>query len=104
MSTEQDERIQHLKKEWDAVQPLEAAREARLWWKLRLDWNYHSNHIEGNTLTYGETELLLFHGRTEGDHTIREYEEMKAHNVAIEHVRELASDPRPITEADVRDQ
>ncbi|MDE2963132.1 MAG: hypothetical protein OXU26_04410, partial [Acidobacteriota bacterium] len=25
--------------------------EERLWRKLRLEWNYNSNHIEGNTLT-----------------------------------------------------
>lgn len=48
-----------LKAEWQALQPLQAEPAARLWKKLRLEWNYHSNHIEGNTLTYGETELLL---------------------------------------------
>ena len=31
----------------------------RLRKKLKLEWNYNSNHIEGNTLTYHETELLL---------------------------------------------
>ena len=40
----------------------------RLWRKLRLEWNYNTNHIEGNTLTYHETELLLIHGRTAGGH------------------------------------
>ncbi len=24
-----------------------------------LEFNYNSNHLEGNTLTYGQTELLL---------------------------------------------
>lgn len=32
--------------------------------KFRLDWNYHSNHIEGNSLSYGETKALLLHGIT----------------------------------------
>jgi len=27
--------------------------------KFRMEFNYISNHIERNTLTYGETELLL---------------------------------------------
>ena len=53
--------------------------EERLWRKLRLEWNYNSNHIEGNTLTYAETELLLIHGRTGGGRPMRDYEEMKAH-------------------------
>jgi Fic family protein len=92
-----------LRDEWLALQPLAAGNEARLWKKLRLEWNYHSNHIEGNTLTYGETELLLLHDRTTGNHSHREYLEMKAHDVAIEHVRKMATEPaRLITEADVR--
>ncbi len=52
--------------EWKALQPLKSEDEQRLWKKLRLEWNYHSNHIEGNTLTYGETELLLVHDQVEG--------------------------------------
>ncbi len=75
----------------------------RLWSKLRMEWNYHSNHIEGNTLTYQETELLLLHDRTSGGHPLRDYEEMKAHNVAIEHTRRLAGDDQVLTEGDVRD-
>jgi Fic family protein len=97
------EHIDLLKSEWDALQPLSPGNERRLWQKLRLEWNYHSNHIEGNTLTYGETALLLLHGQTHGDHAMREYEEMKAHDVGIEHLRLLASDSsRLITEADIR--
>ena len=75
----------------------------RLWSKLRMEWNYHSNHIEGNTLTYQETELLLLHDRTSGGHPLRDYEEMKAHNVAIEHTRRLAGDDQVLTEGGVRD-
>ncbi|CAN5408863.1 hypothetical protein BH09BAC1_BH09BAC1_20730 [soil metagenome] len=84
--------IERLKKELDALRPLKPEDEARLWKKFRLEWNYNSNHIEGNTLTYGETELLLIFGKTTGDHTIREYEEMKAHDVAISQLREYAVD------------
>ena len=75
----------------------------RLWRKLRLEWNYNSNHIEGNTLTYHETELLLIHGRTAGEHPMRHYEEMKAHDVAIDHARQLASAERVLGEGDIRD-
>lgn len=90
--------------EWQRQLPLEPDREERLWKKLRLELNYHSNHLEGNTLTYGETELLLIHDRTKGNHTHREYLEMKAHNVGIEHVRALAADKqRTLTEGDIRD-
>ena len=97
------EKIDKLKAEWMSVQPLGSSNEQRLKQKLRLEWNYNSNQIEGNTLTYGETELLLIQGQTVGTHTIREYEEMKAHDVAVEYVGQLAEDERSIGETDIRD-
>ena len=90
--------------EWDQLRNYIApADQQRLWDKLRLEWNYNSNHIEGNTLTYGETAMLLIHGRAGGERPIRHYEEMKAHAVAIDHVRSLAEEERVLSEGDVRD-
>jgi Fic family protein len=89
--------------EWQSLQPLKREDNDRLWRKLRLDWNYHSNHIEGNTLTYGETEILLIHGQATGDHGLRDYMEMQAHDVAIDHMKALVAAERPLTEGDIRD-
>lgn len=97
------EDLRQLAADWATAQPLPAENESRLWQRLRIEWNYNSNHIEGNTLTYGETLLLLIHGRTRGDHLLREYEEMRGHDVAIELVRMLAREERPLSEGDVRD-
>jgi len=47
--------LEKLHAEYVSYLPLKAEDEKRLWTKLRLDWNYNSNRIEGNTLTYGET-------------------------------------------------
>jgi Fic family protein len=96
------QRIVHLATEWEGRQPLASDDERRLWKKLRLEWNYNSNHIEGNTLTYGETELLFKYNQTRGGHDLREYEEMKAHDVAITRVQDLARDGRPLTESEIR--
>ena len=95
-----DERVS----EWHQLrQAMKPEDEERLWRKLRLEWNYNSNHIEGNTLTYHETELLLLYGRAEGGHPLRDYEEMKAHNVAIDHARQIATSEQELGERDVRD-
>ena len=89
--------------EWhERREGMKSADDERLWRKLRLEWNYNSNHIEGNTLTYHETELLLIHGRTAGGHPMRDYEEMKAHDVAIDYTRSLAGEERIIGESDIR--
>ena len=90
--------------EWKERRPdMKKTDDERLWRKLRLEWNYNSNHIEGNTLTYHETELLLIHGRTAGGHPMRDYEEMKAHDVAIAHARSLAGEEQLLGERDIRD-
>ena len=90
--------------EWrQRSQAMQSVDEERLWKKLRLEWNYNSNHIEGNTLTYHETELLLIHGRTAGGHPLRDYEEMKAHNVAIDYAQRLAGAEQILGEGDIRD-
>ncbi len=90
--------------EWNQLRlEMKKADEQRLWRKLRLEWNYNSNHIEGNTLTYHETELLLIHGRTAGGHPMRHYEEMKAHDLAIAHTRSLARQEQILGEGDIRD-
>ncbi|MFN0013220.1 MAG: Fic family protein [Saprospiraceae bacterium] len=87
-----------------ALRPVNPEYEARLWEKFRLEWNYASNHIEGNTLTYGETKLLLIFDQLPTEpHTLREVEEMKAYDVAVALVREWAAEPdRELTEADIR--
>jgi Fic family protein len=97
-------KIDSLRVELDFLKPLKQSDDERLWKKFRLEWNYNSNHIEGNTLTYGQTELLLIFDKTTGDHEMREYEEMKAHDVAIKLIQEYAKDSsRALTEADVRE-
>lgn len=81
------------------LQPMSAENKQRLDKKFRLEFNYNSNHMEGNTLTYVETELLLIFDDTKGGHSLRELEEMKSHDVAYHLVEEWAKDmERPLTE------
>ena len=100
-------RIQKLKQELDSLKHLKPEYQQKLDRKLRLDWNYNSNHIEGNTLTYGETELLLFFDKMpeqSGSKDFREFEEMKEHDVAIKLIEELTKDKeRSLTEGFICD-
>jgi len=96
-------RISSLHAKWLACQPLPEQNSTALWQWIRMRFNHLSNRFEGNTLSYSETQLLLIYGRAAGDHELREYEEMKAHDVAFDHVRNLAAAERPIGETDIRD-
>ena len=96
--------IELLKDAFTKLQPLFAKNQQKLDKKFRLEWNYNSNHIEGNTLTYGETELLLIFDQTKGNHELREYEEMKGHDIALKLIYDLANDKeRFLTEKFIRE-
>ena len=95
--------IEKLYKQWQALQPISQQAQERLNQKLMLEFNYNSNHIEGNTLTYGQTELLLVFGRVAEPAIMRDLEEMKAHNVALRMIEaEAREEGRPLTETFIR--
>ena len=58
------QQINSLKENLTAMLPINPIFQTKLDQKFRLEFNYNSNHIEGNTLTYGETALLLIFDKT----------------------------------------
>ena len=97
------EQIELLEEDLKILLPMTKEQEVRLNEKFELEFNYNSNHIEGNTLTYTETKQFLQFDETGGNHTGREYDEMRASEVAIELVKELAADKeRPLTETFIK--
>src|SRR5829696_5245906 len=56
---------------------------------LRLQLTYHSNAIEGNTLTLQETRIVLEAGVTIGGHPLREHLEATNHAAAFDHLMSL---------------
>lgn len=92
-----------LKKELDNLRPLQTEQEQRIMQKFRLDWNYHSNHIEGNSLTYGETKALLLFGITAQGKPFSDHLEMQGHNEAVNWVMDVVKGDRPLTETFIRE-
>ena len=96
--------IDQLSATYHSLLPMSPENQRRWDKKVRLEFNYNSNHIEGNTLTYGDTQLLLLFGETHGSRPMRDYEEMKAHDVAFQKIKEWAADTdMPLTEKDIRE-
>ena len=96
-------KIETLYKEWQSLQPLKEQDKNRLDQKFMLEFNYNSNHIEGNTLTYGQTEMLLMFGKVVDEASMKDLEEMKASNVGLKMVKEAALDKeQPLTEYFIR--
>ncbi len=89
--------IDRLKAEIDGLRPIDPVQERRIMQKFRLDWTYHSNAIEGNTLTYGETKAFLLHGVTAQGKPFRDYLEVKGHHEAIDYLLEFVRQQQPQT-------
>ncbi|MEO8885164.1 MAG: Fic family protein [Mucilaginibacter sp.] len=94
--------IDTLKKQIDDMRPLAADVEGRVMQKLRLDWNYHSNAIEGNKLSYGETVAFLMEGITAKGKPLKDHLDIRGHNEAILFLTSLVKDSRPISESEIR--
>ena len=86
-----------------ALRPFDKEQEARILQKFRLDWNYHSNAIEGNSLTYGETVALLMHGVTAKGKPLKDHLDIKGHNEAIDFLMQIIKHDRPLSEGDIRE-
>lgn len=97
------QQIDTLRAEIESLRPIDREQEARVLQKFWLDWNYHSNAIEGNTLTYGETRAFLLHGLTAQGKPFRDYLDMKGHKDAIEYLEELVRQQAPLTEVAIRE-
>lgn len=96
------EKVEQLKAELDRLRPLDAEAEARIMQKFRLDWNYHSNNLEGNSLTYGETKALILFGITAQGKPLKDHFEITGHNEAINWIIEIVAGKTELTEVFIR--
>jgi Fic family protein len=99
---EQIAKALELKMELDALRPIEKEREDIIMQKLRLDWDYHSNHLEGNSLTYGETKALILFGITAQGKPLHDHLEITGHDEAIKWITEIVHGDYPLNEAFIR--
>lgn len=94
--------VDGLKESVDSMRPLSADLEARVLQKFKLDWNYHSNAIEGNSLDYGETAAFLMLGITAKGKPFKDYFDIQGHDDAIDYLTYLVKNKEELTEKDIR--
>lgn len=95
------ETIDTLKEKLDQYRPLSGAMVKNLQEDLILRWTYHSNAIEGNTLTLLETKVVL-EGITVGGKALREHFEAINHRNAIYYVEDIIKKEEPFSEWQIR--
>lgn len=89
--------INSLKATLDQHRPLDPAIVRNLREDLILRWTYHSNAIEGNTLTLRETKVAL-EGITVGGKSLREHLEAVNHRDAILLLEDIVQRAEPLSE------
>lgn len=95
--------IDEQKKSIDSYRPFSKELENKIFQKLKLDWNYNSNAIEGNQLSYGETVAFLNFGLTAKGKPFKDHLDIKGHNEAIGFMLQLIKENRPLSESDIKD-
>ena len=93
--------IDDLKAKLDQHRPLSPAIVKNLHEDIILRWTYHSNAIEGNTLTLLETKVVL-EGITVGGKALREHFEAINHRDAILYVEDIIKKQEPFSEWQIR--
>ena len=96
------EAIDRLKQVLDSLRPLPPDAKAQVEQKLRLESNYNSNAIEGNTLTLGETRNLILHGLTASGKPLRDHFDIQGHDSAFKAIEVAINDDQELNEVFIR--
>ena len=96
------DKVDSLKAKLDSYRPLSREVTKNLHENLVLNWTYHSNAIEGNTLTINETKVVL-EGITVGGKTLREHFEAINHREAIFYLENLVLNEEDLSERVIKE-
>jgi Fic family protein len=95
--------LDSLKEQLEVLRPLKAADLNRLNQKIRLDWNFHSNSIEGNTLSQSETKSFILWGITAKGKPFRDYLEMRGHDEALKKLYQFIHQDTVLTQSLIKE-
>ena len=96
------ETIDRLKNELDALRPLPPDVVAQVEQKLRIESTYHSNAIEGNSLTLNETRDLILNGRPAPWKPTRDHLDIQGHDHAFKAIERAVRYEEQLTEVFIR--
>lgn len=95
--------VKSLKERLNSLRPLNPTTIAKGFQELRMRMNYHTNALEGNSLDYGETRLLLMYGLTAKGKPLKDHLDIKGHNEAFLWLEDFAQKKFPLTQGDIRE-
>ncbi len=96
-------KINKLNEEIQRLKPVDLGLRKSLQERLRVEWTYNSNAIEGNTLTFGETAFFLREGLTSEGRPLKDYLEVRNHAEAIDGLQDIVARKRNLTEGLIKE-
>jgi Fic family protein len=72
-------------------------------YKFRLDWNYHSNAMEGNSLTKEETRSVMVNNVTVEGKPLKDVLEIKGHDQIISDILKIGKGELNLSEKRIKD-
>lgn len=93
--------IEEKKAKLNSMRPLTYGELNRLRQEFMVEFTYHSNAIEGNTLTLQETAIVL-EGMTVDQKPLKDHLEAVGHRDAFLYVREIATKDIPLNESTIK--
>lgn len=95
--------IDALQKQIAAHGQLGAEVRKKIDYKFRLDWNYYSNSMEGNTLTMAETRTVMVGNVTVDGKPLKDVLEMKGHDAVVLDIMKVGKGDARLSEARIKD-
>ena len=97
------QKINELREQLAKMRPLNAGELKRLRDEFIVGNTFHSNAIEGSTLTLRETALILGEGVTIAEKPLREHLDAIGHRDAFEYISDLSKQKSSISEKVIKD-
>lgn len=96
-------RIDELQGQINSFGKLDSNTLKKINYKLRLDWNYHSNAMEGNSLTRQETRTVMVGVAVIAGKPIKDIIEMQGHDAVISEMLKIGRGEARISEKKIKD-
>jgi Fic family protein len=91
----------------DSLRPISSENMLKIRQKFVLEYNYHSNHLEGNSLTIQETYSMLMNSYSPRESKpMRDIDELRGHIKTVDALgllEDVVKDKKDITESLIRD-
>lgn len=92
-------KIDDFKNQYQVLKPMNETQLNKIQEHFNINYTYESNKIEGNSLTFQETNLVINEGLTIGGKSMNEHLEAINHADAIEFIQDIVSKKKPFTES-----